>query len=402
MNEYYDKNTQVMSVIKIELYPTIEQFNLINLYIQANDFIYNKIIDLEELVYKEYLQGLREDGFLGRFKIQPYISELKRNIDWLNNIPLHICRGGGFRAVNAYCKFFKGCANKPVYKTNYNKSRSYSVRADRLHFINCNYIKTEGIKEPIKCQTYNFNFNIKIYDPIIKIDSCNRVWLSFSHVINKTKLQIPASEPIGIDLGFRLDNSNTIVCSNGMIFSQPDTKILEYNLQKLNEICTKDNLRIKEIANELGVNFHDVEMSKNMMKRRMKLNSTYAKIHNIKNTFYDQTVAYLVSLNPEYIVVEDISINQLQQNNPFVDFGHFSAHTFVRKLEIKCNQYYIPFIKVDNKDYPSSQICSNCKSMYPINRCTDNYKCPTCGIIINRDINAAINLKNYPKEYLNM
>jgi putative transposase len=213
---------------------------------------------------------------------------------------------------------------------------------------------------------------------------------------NKVILSIPKSEPIGIDVGFRLDNSNTLVCSNGIIFSQPDTSVLEYNIRRMDEICSNDNYRVIEQAKACGKTFYDMELSNNIMKRRLRLNTLYAKLHNIKENFINQSIAEIVKLNPEYICIEDLSTTQLQQQNQFIDFLHFSQFRFKQRMIDKCNIHNIPLYLVDNKEFPSSKICSRCGNIFDINRCTDNFNCPSCGLHINRDLNAAINLKNYP------
>lgn len=404
MKSYFDKETQYMSIFKLELYPDEYQYQLISSFIYANNIMYNEIIDLEKSTYEEYLKGNVTDGFLGRFKIGPYISERKRNDPFLNKIPLHILRGGGFRAVDAYSYFFRHINNKPTYKilNKYSLDGSYSVRADRLHFINDHYIKTEGIATYIKTAPFNLDKNIHVYNPIIKRDSCNRIWLTFAYVKEKCTLDCPVTEPIGIDIGFRLDNKNTFVCSNGMIFCQPDTSVLEYNIGILDKKVHEDNIKIQEIADSKNISFFDVGLSKAMLDRRMKLYSLYQRLHNIKDTFYKQTISHIVKLNPKYIVIEELYTRQLEEINPFIDFEHVSVCQFRRLMENKCNQYNIKLYIVDNKMYPSSKICSNCKSIYEINRCTDNYNCPVCGLRMNRDLNAAINLKNYPKDFLKL
>lgn len=152
MKSYFDSETQFMSVAKIELYPDEYQYQSISTFITANNIMYNEIIDLEENIYVEYQKGNVPDGFLGKYKIEPYISERKRIDPFLNKIPLHILRGGGFRAVEAYSNFFKHLTGKPARKeiNKYSLDGSYSVRADRLHFIDDRHIKTEGIATYIK------------------------------------------------------------------------------------------------------------------------------------------------------------------------------------------------------------------------------------------------------------
>jgi putative transposase len=70
-------------------------------------------------------------------------------------------------------------------------------------------------------------------------------------------------------------------------------------------------------------------------------------------------------------------------------------YEFRRQLEYKCDWYGSQLTLIDQW-YPSSQICSNCghRQKMPLNQRT--YDCPNCGISIDRDLNAAINLEVRP------
>lgn len=391
----FDEETMYMKGVRLELYPNIYQFELIRKFIEANDYFYNAIIYLEEDIYNKHIIDQTLPSFIGKFDVEKHVSFLRNEINMYSDVPLHICRGGAFRAIDAYRKYFRKITNKPRLKSAYNRSNSYSVRSDRFHFLG-NCIKTEGISDIIYSHHHLFPEHLKIYKPMISIDPCNRVWLSFSYKENKETFNFPKSEPIGIDIGFRQDNSNTIVCSNGMIFNHPEVSTLKYNINRMNKICSGDNYRVLEESRKLGKGLHDIKLSNNIMKRRLRLNQLYARLHNIEENFINQTVAYLVGLNPEYICIEDLSTTQLQKQNEFIDFYYFSQFRFKTRIKDKCNIHGVKLYMVDNKEFPSSKICSRCGSIYDINRCSDNFNCPSCGFHINRDLNAAINLRNYP------
>ena len=70
-------------------------------------------------------------------------------------------------------------------------------------------------------------------------------------------------------------------------------------------------------------------------------------------------------------------------------------YEFKRQIEYKSEEYGIKFIEVD-RFYPSSKTCSHCGHIKSDLKLSDRtYKCPECGLIIDRDFNAAINLANY-------
>jgi putative transposase len=66
-----------------------------------------------------------------------------------------------------------------------------------------------------------------------------------------------------------------------------------------------------------------------------------------------------------------------------------------RQLEYKCYWNDIDLLVAD-RFYPSSKLCSNCNNKKDDLKLSDRtYYCDNCGFVIDRDINAAINLKNY-------
>ena len=75
-----------------------------------------------------------------------------------------------------------------------------------------------------------------------------------------------------------------------------------------------------------------------------------------------------------------------------------SFYDITQKMKYKCENRNIPFIQAP-REFASTQICSNCghqKKMYS----NHTYKCPICGMVEDRDINAAINLKNYGSQFI--
>ena len=121
----------------------------------------------------------------------------------------------------------------------------------------------------------------------------------------------------------------------------------------------------------------------------------YNKIHNINQNFTNTVTKKIIDMNPKAIIMEDLSVTDMSKNRHFI-----SIHTamvpvtnLIDKMEFKCNKYGIPFFKAP-KDYKSSQICSCCGNIKNIGG-YHTYICKKCGLKIDRDTNAAINLANF-------
>ena len=124
----------------------------------------------------------------------------------------------------------------------------------------------------------------------------------------------------------------------------------------------------------------------------------HLRLSNIRENYHNQIANALVKAKPEYITIENLNIRGMIKNrclSKAISKQGFSK--FVEKLKFKCYENSIQLRQVD-RFYPSSKTCSNCGNIKKDLKLSDRiYKC-SCGLKIDRDLNAAINLKN-AKEY---
>ena len=140
--------------------------------------------------------------------------------------------------------------------------------------------------------------------------------------------------------------------------------------------------------------------SKNMQKTRTRINKCYKKIENRRHNVVHEYACSLLKKKPKAIVMESISVHEIEQNyvqnigyhkNIMYQMTKDAAlYETMKIIEQKMVNNNIPVIKADS-NYPSSQICSCCGNRHNIGR-AKYYRCPNCGAVIDRDLNAAINL----------
>ena len=137
---------------------------------------------------------------------------------------------------------------------------------------------------------------------------------------------------------------------------------------------------------------------KNLLKLEKQINKTYKRLTNIRTDHLHQATFALVKTKPEYIVIEDLNIKGMMKNRHLSKaIAQQSLHEFRRQLEYKCQWYGVELIKAD-RFYPSSKTCCKCGNIKKDLKLSDRvYKCSECSNTIDRDLQAAINLKNYPK-----
>jgi putative transposase len=107
-----------------------------------------------------------------------------------------------------------------------------------------------------------------------------------------------------------------------------------------------------------------------------------------------------VKAKPKYIVIEDLNVSGMLKNKKLSRaIQEQSLREFRRQLNYKCNWYGVELILAD-RFYPSSKLCSNCGNIKKDLKLSDRkYECGKCGLKIDRDFNASLNLKNYPIKY---
>lgn len=137
-------------------------------------------------------------------------------------------------------------------------------------------------------------------------------------------------------------------------------------------------------------------MSKNEIRELEKVQYLYRKLTNIRDNYIHQVTAEIVNMLPKRIVIEDLKVsNMLKDKRLSEEIHEQSFYKFREYLTYKCGDKGIELVIAD-KYYPSSKTCSCCGNIKRNLKLSDRtYICDKCGLIIDRDMNAAINLMNY-------
>lgn len=203
---------------------------------------------------------------------------------------------------------------------------------------------------------------------------------------NYGKIQISLN--MGVDLGIK----KLAVCSNKQVFKKPNVKKYNKRIRRLSRRASKhykNILKTKNKSNKIEYK------SKNLLKLESKIRKDYRRINNILTTNIHTITKTLIKENPKNIVIENLSVRNMMKNK-YLSSKLMEAkfYEFRRQLEYKCKWYGVDLIIAD-RWYPSSKICSCCSNKKKILKLSERtYKCEKCGLIIDRDYNAALNLRN--------
>ena len=183
-------------------------------------------------------------------------------------------------------------------------------------------------------------------------------------------------DKVGIDVGLK----TFAVQSDNKISKLPKRKIIkiEKRINKLNKILSKKQ-----------------KGSNNYNKVRIKLNKCYKRITNIRRDFLNKYTTWLCK-NYKEIHIENLNINGMLKNHKMAKaISRSSFDKFKWKLEYKSKFYDNKIVLVDTW-YASSKICHCCGNKKKSLKLSDRvYVCDKCGYIQDRDLNAALNIRDW-------
>ena len=180
---------------------------------------------------------------------------------------------------------------------------------------------------------------------------------------------------IGVDLGIK----TLATCSNGKVFENP--KALKSNLKSLKRSQRSLSRKVKG--------------SSNRKKQQILLAKKYYRVSCIRKNALHQATAKIVN-SANVIIVEDLSVNGMIKNrNLSQAIGDVGFGEFRRQIEYKA-AWQNKTVIIADRFFASSKTCSCCGlKKEKLNLSERTFCCLSCGLTIDRDLNAAINLANY-------
>ena len=373
---------------KIRLYPTKEQEQLMWKHVGSCRFIWNWMLTKQEELYK---QG---EKHLSAFDMINLISPIKKQEEykWLsdvsNNSLVTICRD----LDKAYKKFFKKTSGFPKYKSKKKSKPNFPIRTNFLYLKNNKVLNIEKIGKVRYKTDFVFEYGRNACKfTNARISYINGKWmLSFgmecenqAHELNDVSM--------GIDLGVK---DLAIVEYNGepLVFHNINKSKQMRNIGKRLRHLQRSISRKYE-ANRTGKKYNK---TKNIEKQEERLRKLRARQSNIRRNYIHQTTHKLVSLLPKRIVMEGLNVQGMMKNRHLSKAVQEQCfYEFIRQMEYKCAWNGIELVKAD-RFYPSSKTCSGCGCIKKDLKLSDRtYHCDDCGLVIDRDYNAAINLSRY-------
>lgn len=364
---------------KVRLKPTPEQEALFWLSAGVARWTYNWTLS------RHYENRETGGKFLSDSDLRKEITILKKEEDfiWIGDVSNDVAKQAVKDACDAYKRFFKGTTRFPRYKSKKRTTPSFFNDSFKIKIYPNKQVLLARIgrvktSEQIDPKT-------KYYNPRIKFDG--KYWyltLSFEEPLRETHL---TKEVIGVDLGIK----ELAVCSNGLSYANINktlrVKKLEKRLRRLQRRISR-----KYQKNKGGIPF---VKTCNIIKLEKNARHLHRQLSNIRLNHLHQVTTELVKTKPAKVVMEDLNVRGMMKNKHLAkQISRQNFSKFLITMEYKCQRYGIEFEKVP-RFFPSSKTCSNCGYIKKELKLDDRvYKCE-CGLEIDRDLNAAINLASY-------
>ena len=370
---------------KVRLCPTNEQEQKLWQSVGTARFIYNWTLARQDDNYT--LKGTSKNGgkFISDNDLRKELTILKKTEEykWLNEVSNNVAKQAVKDACNAYKRFFKGQSEKPKFKSRrkskpsfYNDNIKLKVKNNIVLIEKVGWVNTSE-QLPI---------DVKYNNPRISYDG--KYWyISVGIEVENPVVEL-TGESVGIDVGIK----DLAVCSNAMTFKNINKTKLVKNLEKrLRRLQRKISKKYE--MNKEGRKF--VKTS-NIIKLEKQIRLIHRRLSNIRNNHLHQATNKIVKTKPSRVVMETLNIKGMMKNRHLSkSIAQQGLYEFKRQLQYKCEFYGIKFIEAD-RWYPSSKTCSECghiKSRLSLSERT--YICEDCGVAIDRDYNASINLSRY-------
>ena len=212
-------------------------------------------------------------------------------------------------------------------------------------------------------------------------------WISVGIEVEDST-EIPNGDGIGIDLGVK----DLAICSDGNTYKNINKS------KRVKRLAKKKRRLLRRVSKKYHKNRKEERYCKthNIIKSEKQLLRVSRKLTNIRHNYLHQVTSEIVNRKPKFIVLEDLNVSGMMKNRHLAKAVQEQGfYEFRRQVEYKSAWHNIGFITAD-RFYPSSKLCSCCGNIKKDLALKDRvYHCPECGNTIDRDYQAAINLRSY-------
>jgi putative transposase len=370
---------------KYRFYPNKSQIELLNNTFGCCRFVYNRLLDQSIKEYEAYkadnsLPNTQSTNAVSKPKVSGYdlikqLPILKQEYQFLNNVSSVALQQSAINLGKSYSNFFNKKGMKqhgyPKFKSKHGY-QSFTLTDNAFKFRD-NKLTIAKSDIPLNIRWSRELPSTPTSATISKTPS-GKYFISF--VCEYTPTKTNGTSITGIDLGIK----DLIVTSDGLKIPNPK------HLAKLEKRLARYQRRLSRCK----------KGSKNRNKARLKVARLHERITNQRNDFHHKLSRKLINEN-QVIGIESLMVKNMVKNRCLskaisqAAWSSFTGQLFYKSKESQhCN-----IVKIDTF-FPSTHICNVCDTKLDrkLSLAERTFQCPLCHVLHDRDINAAINIRN--------
>ena len=377
----------MLKSFKTEINPTEEQKARIRRTIGTCRYVYNFYLGHNKALHdngEKFMTGKSFSLWLNN----EYIPD-NPDKTWIREVYSKAVKKSIEDGCAAFTRFFKHQSDFPKFKKKGKSDvKMYFVRNNpkdcqcERHRLKIPTLGWVRIKEKGYIPTTKEGYMIRSGTVSVK---AGRFYVSVLVEIPDVNIDNNSNEGIGIDLGLK----DFAIVSNGKTYRNINKSA---GLKKLEKQLIREQRSLSRKYENLKKG--ESTQRANIQKQRLKVQKLHHKMDNIRTNHINKTIAEIVKTKPSYITIEDLNVKGMMKNRCLSKaVASQKFYEFRTRLKAKCDENGIE-LRVAERFYPSSKTCHHCGSVKKNLKLSDRiYRCE-CGYVVDRDLNAALNLKD--------
>ena len=378
---------RLLKSFKTEINPTEEQKARIRRTIGTCRYVYNFYLGHNKALHdngEKFMTGKSFSLWLNN----EYIPNNPDKI-WIREVYSKSVKKSIEDGCTAFTRFFKHQSDFPKFKKKGKSDvKMYFVRNNpkdcqcERHRLKIPTLGWVRIKEKGYIPTTKDGYMIRSGTVSVK---AGRFYVSVLVEIPDINIDNNSNEGIGIDLGLK----DFAIVSNGKTYRNINKSA---GLKKLEKQLIREQRSLSRKYENLKKG--ESTQRANIQKQKLKVQKLQHKMDNIRTDYINKTIAEIVKTKPSYITIEDLNVKGMMKNRCLSKaVASQKFYEFRTRLKAKCDENGIE-LRVADRFYPSSKTCHHCGSVRKNLKLSDRiYRCE-CGYVADRDLNAALNLKD--------
>ena len=377
----------MLKSFKTEINPTEEQKARIRRTIGTCRYVYNFYLGHNKALHdngEKFMTGKSFSLWLNN----EYIPD-NPDKTWIREVYSKAVKKSIEDGCTAFTRFFKHQSDFPKFKKKGKSDvKMYFVRNNpkdcqcERHRLKIPTLGWVRIKEKGYIPTTKEGYMIRSGTVSVK---AGRFYVSVLVEIPDVNIDNNSNEGIGIDLGLK----DLAIVSNGKTYRNINKSA---GLKKLEKQLIREQRSLSRKYENLKKG--ESTQRANIQKQKFKVQKLHHKMDNIRTDYMNKTIAEIVKTKPSYIAIEDLNVKGMMKNRCLSKaVASQKFYEFRTRLKAKCDENGIE-LRVADRFYPSSKTCHHCGSVKKNLKLSDRiYRCE-CGYVADRDLNAALNLKD--------